>query len=415
VKSFLRFCFRLTIILKESLVEYWKDNVPHLASSLAFYTMVSLAPLATVVVAVVGFIFGPAAARGDIIEHIEAYTGEQVAATIQGVIEKAWISPSGQIATVASVGAVLVTSTAVFVELRHSINSVWRVRATESIGSVLLVRFLSFLLVLGTGLLLVAILLADMGVAMITSHLQGFVPGVDRLVILINATLPFLVITLVFAVIYRVLPDVRMPWRHIMVGAILTAFLFMVGRYLLGLYLSRRTFASAYGAAGSLFIFLIWLYYSAQVFLFGAEITYVYARQSGMTVGVVREPESIQGQARGGRRRMIGTRRPYESGSDVTDATGKEINMSILLIVIILVAGLVIFSVQNASPVSVTFLLWHFSASLAIVVFLALITGVVIIAVISLIVRLKRSRRRSPAGDRLLGDRDAPGHDTPRE
>jgi membrane protein len=278
---FLRPLFR---ILKESLSEWWLDDAPHLAAALAFYTLMSLAPLAIIAVAVTGSIFGKAAAQGQIVEHTQAFIGTHAANMIENIIERTWMAQSGFFAPAISVVILLVSSTAVFAELHQALNKVWEVRPLGSVKSVLSARLVSFLVVLAIGVLFLAALLANAGLALVIAFVKSQAPGLARLLFLANAVLPLMATTVLFAMFFKVLPDVHIAWRDVWKGAIITSLLFILGNYLLGFYLRRSVLASAYGAAGSLFVFLLWVYYSAQIFLLGAEITHVFARHAGRDI-----------------------------------------------------------------------------------------------------------------------------------
>lgn len=271
-------------ILKEASFKWWSDDAPRLAAAVAFYTMISLAPLVVVAVAMAGFIFGQAAVQGQIVVHTQALIGTQAARVIQNVIQHAQASRSGFFAGAIGVVLLLMGATAVFSEVQHALNTVWEVRSTGGLANALRNRLLSFLMVVGISLLLLAALLANAASAVVAAYVGDGIPALRQLFFLLNTVLPFVLMTALIAMFYRVLPDVKITWQDVWVGALITSVLFMGGKYLLGAYFSRATLGSAYGTAGSLIVFLLWIYYSAQIFLFGAEITHAFARHLGTAI-----------------------------------------------------------------------------------------------------------------------------------
>jgi membrane protein len=258
-------------------------------------------PSAIIAVAVTGSIFGQAAAQGQIVEHAEALIGTHAANVIENIIEKTWIAQSGSFAAAISMLILLVSSTAAFAELHQALNRVWEVRSSGSIKSVLNTRLLSFLVVLAIGVLLLSALLANAGLALVIAFVKRQAPEIARVLFLANAILPLVVTTVLFAMFFKVLPDVHISWKDVWAGAVITSLLFVLGNYLLGFYLSRTVLASAYGAAGSLFVFLLWVYYSAQIFLLGAEITHAYARRAGRAITPARGAVAFSYEAKNDR------------------------------------------------------------------------------------------------------------------
>lgn len=278
----------LILILRDAIRDWWEDNAPRLAASIAFYTTFSLAPLVVVTIAIAGSIFGQAAVQGELVKNIEVLVGRDAAGVIQGIIKNARMSPSGGIATGVSVFLLLVGATAVFGELQHAINRVWQVRSADSLRRVAISRFLSFLMVLGMGVLLFASVVANAVLAILASYVGDAIPVIGHLLFVVNFLLPFALLTVLFAMFYKVLPDVKISWADVWVGALITSLLFVLGKYALGLYLGRGTVGSAYGAAGSFVVFLFWIYYSSQIFLFGAEVVFAYTRRLGIEIAPAR-------------------------------------------------------------------------------------------------------------------------------
>ncbi len=261
-------------VFKQASSEWIDDNAQRLGASVAFYTLLSLAPMIVIAVAVAAVVNGPEAARGGLASGIRDLAGPDVARTIQEIIGGAYKPGTGVTATVLGLVALALGASSIFVELHDAMNTIWHVplpRERTSAATVMLLikdRFYSFATVLGTGfLLLVSLVLnawiAAMGIA---------VPRAATF------TLSVLVIAVLFAALYRIVPDVALDWSDVALGAIITASLFAVGKQLMGLYFANITFASTYRAASLPLVLLLWVYYSAQIFFWGAEFTKVYTR-----------------------------------------------------------------------------------------------------------------------------------------
>jgi len=269
----------LTDLVKSSFSEWSEDKVPRLAAALAFYTMLSIAPLVAIILKIVGAIFGDKAANGELQGYVEQWAGPQGAKAIGEMINQAHNQPkSGTIATVISVVVLLMSASGVFGELQDSMNTIWEVKPKPNRGIMGIIkdRFFSITLVLGTAFLLMVSLVISAGLSGISKHVmasQSFIWNA------VNFIVSLAVITVLFALIFKYLPDVKTQWRYVWVGAVITAVLFTIGKFGLGWYLGRKGAVSVYGAAGSLVALLIWVYYSAQILFFGAEFTQVYARQ----------------------------------------------------------------------------------------------------------------------------------------
>jgi membrane protein len=274
-------------ILKEAAIEWDRDNVSRLAAALAYYTVFSLAPLLIIVIAVAGFLFGREAAQGEIVAQVEGLVGRQGAEAVQTMLVAASRPVSGLIATVVGLVTLWLGATGVFGQLQSGLNAVWGVapKPGRVVKGLLRTRLTSFTMVVGVGFLLLVSLVVNAVLEAFNTFVQDRLPppplvGWDVL----NSIVSLLLITLLFAMIYRFLPDVDIPWRDVWLGAAVTSLLFAVGKYLIGLYLANSSIGSAYGAAGTLAILLIWIYYSAQIFYFGAEITQAYANRFGTPI-----------------------------------------------------------------------------------------------------------------------------------
>ncbi len=272
-------------LLKEAASEWIDDKATTLSAALAYYTVFSLAPLLILVVAVVGLFWGgqSGAVQAQLIGEIRGMVGAESAEFIRSILENAERPGSGGIfATVVGVVMLLLGATAAFAQLQMSLNTIWEVKPAPEYGlkGVIMSRVLSLGLVLTVGFLLLVSLVLSVAISALGS-LMGEEGIPQPLIQIINLVISFGIITLLFAMIYRYLPDAEIAWRDTWVGAFVTALLFVVGKFCIGLYLGSSSMGSAYGAAGSLVILLVWIYYSSLILFFGAEVTQVYARRFG--------------------------------------------------------------------------------------------------------------------------------------
>lgn len=275
---------RSFVTFVRELYDQWQsDNALSHGAALAYYALFSMAPLLMLVIAIVGLVLGDAAARGQLVGKIENIIGADAARTVEGLIVNASVGRSGFLASAVSLITMLVGASGVFGQLRASLNQIWNVRAAASGGMAAAARqrLASFAVIVGIGGLLLASLLLTAALAAIHDVLARHLPVLTELLPAMNFLLSFLLTTSLFAMIYKLLPDVRMDWRDVWLGAAVTALLFTIGKTLIGLYLGRTGVASVYGAAGSLVLLLLWVYYCAQIFLVGAEFTEVYSRLFG--------------------------------------------------------------------------------------------------------------------------------------
>jgi membrane protein len=277
----------LVKLLKEAVNEYNKDKVSRLAAALAYYTIFSLAPLLIIAIAIAGFIFGEEAAKGEIVTQIQGLIGKEGAQFVEITIENA-AKPNnnGSIASLVSIGVLIFGASGVFAELQDALNTVWEVQPKPKLGFAKFIRkrFLTFAMVLVIGFLLLVSLVISALLTGISNFTINLLPGYDFIWQTTNNIISFAVITLLFAMIFKFLPDVKITWGDVFVGSSITSLLFVLGKSLIGLYLGNSSFSSSYGAAGSIVIILVWTYYSAQILLFGAELTQVYARKYGSQI-----------------------------------------------------------------------------------------------------------------------------------
>lgn len=280
---------KLTVIwdlLKETFNEWQQDKASRLAAALAYYTIFSIAPLLIIVIAIAGAVFGEAAARNAIFTQLQGLIGPAGAEVIQNAIESASQPRAGTIASLISIVVLIFGATGLFTELQDSLNTIWEVQPKPGkiVKNMVRQRFLSFAMVLAIGFLLLVSLVISTVLSALVNYFQYLLPGVDFVWQIINFILAFVITTLLFGLIFKVLPDAKIVWKDVLIGAAITSLLFSLGRYALGHYLGNATFGSTYGAAGSIVVILVWVYYTAQILFFGAEFTQVYARRYGSRI-----------------------------------------------------------------------------------------------------------------------------------
>jgi membrane protein len=270
-------------LLKETIRSWNEHRALRLGAALAFYTVFAIAPLFVIVLAIAGFWFGEEAARRQLFDQLYGLVGRQGGEAIQAVVASADRPRAGAWATVVAVFTLFVGATGVFVQLQDALNTIWQVRRQPGRGVRFFIkdRLLSFAMVLAIGFLLLVSLVVSAGLAALGKFMSGLIPAQEIVWQILNFLVSLGLIGLLFAMIFKVLPDVKVAWREVWMGALLSAILFNVGKFALGLYLGRSSVASAYGAAGSLVIILLWVYYSSQTLFLGAEFTRVYARRFG--------------------------------------------------------------------------------------------------------------------------------------
>lgn len=274
-------------LLRETFKEWNEDNAPRLAAALAYYTAFSLAPLLVVVIALAGFVFSEDTARTEVLSQIQRAAGADAAELVAGLIESATAPGAGIFSTILGIITLILGALGAFNQIQGALDTIWDVDQIQRPGGLMVFikdKLLSFGMVLVIGFLLLVSLVLSTVLSVFDGYLQGLFPGADILVRVVSAGLTFGITTLLFAMIYKFLPHVRIEWRDVLVGAAVTSLLFALGRFLLGLYLANSSTSSAYGAAGSFVLILLWIYYSAQIVMFGAEFTQVYARRYGSKI-----------------------------------------------------------------------------------------------------------------------------------
>ena len=277
---------QLWTLLKDTFGAWSRDKVPRHGAALAYYTVLSLVPLLVVIIAMIGLIFGRDAAQGYILDQIGSLVGPQSAAAIKEMIQRASQPSTGIMATIVASVTLLAGASGVFAQLQDSLNSLWGVEPKEGRGLWGLIRdrFLSVATLLGTGFLLLVSLVLSAALAAFGKWFGGWLPAPEFVLQGLEFVISLSVITVLFALMFKALPDAKVAWGDVWIGAGLTALLFTIGKFAIGLYLGKSDVGSAYGAAGSLVILLVWVYYSAQILLFGAEFTQVYANTLGSRI-----------------------------------------------------------------------------------------------------------------------------------
>ncbi len=261
-----------------------EDYVPSMGAALAYYTMFSLAPLLLIVISVAGLVFGEDAARGEIETELRAMMGDTGAKAVQELLASVQEPAEGAAATLLGVVLLLIGATTVFGELQDALDRIWHVptqKRHSGIVELVRTRLLSFGMILAIGFLLIVSLVVSAALATAGRLVGPAFGGWYAVAAVTDALGGFFLVTLMFALIYKVMPRVRVQWRDVWIGAMFTAILFMVGKWLIGVYIGRSGVVSGFGAAGSLVVVLVWVYYSAQIFLIGAEFTWVYANAHG--------------------------------------------------------------------------------------------------------------------------------------
>jgi membrane protein len=277
----------LLSLLRESASSWLEHKAPMHGAALAYYTVFSLAPLLVIAIAIAGFVFGQEAARGEIFAQARGWIGTDGARAIQDAVQSASAKPStGIFAASVSFAALLFGASGVFGQLQASLNAIWSVepRPGRGLKGIIQSRFLSFSFILAIGFLLLVSLLVSAAITFVANWIGGISPAVEFTAQCANIAVSLAVITALFALIFKFLPDVRISWHDVWTGAFLTALLFSIGKFALGWYLGSSSVSSSYGAAGSLIVLLVWVYYSAQILFFGAEFTRAYANRCGSRI-----------------------------------------------------------------------------------------------------------------------------------
>jgi membrane protein len=288
--------FKAWWALVKSAGSAWLDDyAPSMGAALSYYTVFSLAPLLLIVISIAGLVFGQDAARGEIFGQLRGLMGDEAAKAVEGLLASLDKPAQSTTAAVIGVAVLLVGATSVFGELQDALDRIWRAPARDKEGGLwglLRTRLLSFGMILGIAFLLMVSLVLGAVISALGHWWGGWFSGWETLAQVVNELIGFALTTTVFAMIYKLMPRVSVRWLDVGLGALVTALLFTIGKFLIGLYIGKSGVASSYGAAGSLVVVFLWVYYSAQIFLLGAEFTWVYAR----TFGSMRELAPAEAQ-----------------------------------------------------------------------------------------------------------------------
>lgn len=270
-------------LLLESAREWSENDAASLGAAIAYYAAFSVAPLLLMVIAVAGLLIGDAAAEQELFAQLRDLIGANGAATLQQIVRSANDSGQGLMAAAISGVTLFIGATTVLAQLQKSLDRIWKAPPRKGIGvwNLLKVRLQAFSLVLAVGFLLAISMVATAAIAVVSSLLGGWIGQSELLLQAINGLFSFAAITLLFALTYRFLPNLTIAWRDVLVGAAVTSLLFGIGKTAIGLYIGHSAISSSFGAAGAFIVFLVWIYYSAMIYLFGAEFCHVYARRHG--------------------------------------------------------------------------------------------------------------------------------------
>lgn len=285
---------KIFISLAKKSVSAWVDDyAPSMGAAIAYYTVFSIAPLLIIVIAVAGMVWGQEAVEGRIVGQLAGLLGHDAAAGMQGLLRAANHPAQGVLATAISIGVLVLGATTVFAELQSALDRIWQVPAAQKKSGILATlrsRLLSFGLVLGLAFLLSISLVVSAAVAAFGSWASGLLPGLEIILQVVNIVISIGITTVLFAMIFKFMPQAKVAWRDVWIGAVVTAVLLEIGKVLIGLYIGKSSVTSSFAAAGSLVVLLVWVYYAAQIFLLGAEFTWVYAQEHGSRRHLTKPP-----------------------------------------------------------------------------------------------------------------------------
>jgi membrane protein len=279
---------RLGSVLSKAANAWMTDHAQSMGAALSYYTIFSIAPLLLIAISVAGLVFGQDAAQGAVVDQLQGLIGQAGAQAVQGLLKNVSKPTEGMLATATGVIVLVIGSTSVFAELQDDLNRIWQVPTKKKVSSwwaFLLTRILSIGMIFAMGFMLLVSLAASAAFDAFAAWSTSSFAGWQTLAHGVNFVVSFVLTTALFAMIYRFMPQATIEWRDVGIGALVTAFLFSIGKYLIGLYIGKSALASGFGAAGSLAVLLAWVYYSAQIFLFGAEFTWAYAHAFGSRQG----------------------------------------------------------------------------------------------------------------------------------
>lgn len=266
-------------LIAKTLKQAHDDKVPNLAASISFYALFALAPVIIIFIAVAGALFGEQAAKGELVNQIQFIVGPEMASAVQVLVENAALSSSNYLFAIISLFILLFAASRVVTNLKIALNQIWQIKSSEEkrIHKAIKSKFFSILAILGFGIFLVLLLITSGILSTVWIYLGNFIPVNSAVFQILNLAISFGLVVFIIALIYKVIPDVNLKWNNVWIGAIATTILLMFGNWLIGVYMRNVTVGSVYGAAGSIIIILIWLYYVSQILLLGAVFTKVYS------------------------------------------------------------------------------------------------------------------------------------------
>lgn len=272
-------------LFKTTFKEFGEDKAARLAAALSYYTVFSLAPILVIAIAVAGIFFGKQAVQNQIVGQISGLIGENGAQMIQQMVASTGPTSNSIFASVIGILLLVFGATGLFGQLQEALNTIWEVQPKkQGIWGVIKDRFFSFTVLLGVAFMLLVSLVLSAALVALGGYINNLFPGLEIIVMIVNFVVSFLVITLLFSLMFKILPDAKIRWRDVLPGGAVTALLFMIGQVLIGMYLGRGSATTAFGAAGSLVLILLWVYYSGMILFFGAEFTQTYARMFGQGI-----------------------------------------------------------------------------------------------------------------------------------
>jgi membrane protein len=281
-------------LLNDTVRACLNGDLPSQGAALSYYTIFAIAPLFIITLAIAGFWFGEEAARRELFGQVDQLIGKQGGDAIQSLVAAANKSKGGVWATCIACGTLAVAATGVFVQLQNSLNKIWSVQsAGKGLRNFIRHRLLSFAMVFGIGFLLLVSLVCSAALAALGNFIGNYLSGIEILLKALNFFISLGIITALFTMIFKFLPDVKIAWRDVWLGGFITAVLFNIGKFLIGVYIGRSTISSVYGAMGSFVIVLVWVYYSAQILFFGAQFTCIYASRYGVKTKPIRRTRFV--------------------------------------------------------------------------------------------------------------------------
>ncbi|HYZ61967.1 MAG TPA: YihY/virulence factor BrkB family protein [Acetobacteraceae bacterium] len=282
--------------LKETISDFIEDNAMSRAAAIAYFTILSLGPVLVICIAIAGLAFGQEAAQGAMVGQLRGLMGDQAAEAVQTMIASAGKRSSGVWATVIGFATLLLTASGVFGEMQSALNYVWKAQPKGGMTAILRARAASLGLVATLGFLLLVSLVVSAALSALGDYLNAIFPGIKVILQIVNIVISFVIVSALFAAVYKILPDRDLSWKDVIVGAVVTALLFTVGKTLIALYIGSTAVASSYGAAGALVIVLVWIYYSSLIFLLGSEFTKVWAAHHGSAEAFAARTQTDQRQ-----------------------------------------------------------------------------------------------------------------------